>query len=39
MMQQAGQLLKSPLADPSKNPMAAETVNAAMGEDVIPPMQ
>jgi len=39
MMQQAGQMLKSPLADPSKNPMAAETVNAAMGEDVIPPMQ
>jgi len=39
MMQQAGQLMKSPLADPSKNPMAAETVNAAMGEDVVPPMQ
>jgi hypothetical protein len=39
MMQQAGQMLKSPLADPSKNPMAAETVNAAMGEDVVPPMQ
>jgi len=39
MMQQAGQMLKSPLADPSKNPMAAETVNAAMGEEVIPPMQ
>jgi len=39
MMQQAGQLLKSPLADPSKNPMAGETVNAVMGEDVIPPMQ
>jgi hypothetical protein len=39
MMQQAGQMLKSPLADPSKNPMAGETVNAVMGEDVIPPMQ
>ena len=39
MAQQAGQLLKSPLADPSKNPMAGETVNAVMGEDVIPPMQ
>jgi len=39
MMQQAGQMLNSPLADPSKNPMAAETVNAAMGEDAIPPMQ
>ena len=39
MMQQAGQMLNSPLADPSKNPMAAETVNAAMGEDVIPPFE
>jgi len=39
MMQQAGQMLKSPLADPSKNPMAGETVNAFMGEDVVPPMQ
>src|SRR6056300_1306626 len=39
LVKQAGQMLKSPLADPSKNPMAAETVNAAMGEDVIPPMQ
>jgi len=39
MMQQAGQMLKAPLADPSKNPMAAETVNAAMGEEVIPPLQ
>jgi hypothetical protein len=39
MMQQAGQMLKSPLADPSKNPIAGETVNAVMGEDVIPPMQ
>jgi hypothetical protein len=36
---QAGNLLKSPLADPSKNPMAGETVNAVMGEEVIPPMQ
>ena len=36
---QAGNLLKSPLADPSKNPLAGETVNAVMGEDVIPPMQ
>jgi len=39
MMQQAGQMLKSPLADPTKNPMAGETVNAFMGEDVVPPMQ
>jgi len=39
MAQQAGQMLKSPLADPSKNPMAGETVNAVMGEEVIPPMQ
>jgi len=39
MMQQAGQMLKSPLADPTKNPMAAETVNSAFGDDVIPPMQ
>jgi len=39
MAQQAGQLLKAPLADPSKNPMAAQTVNAVMGEDVVPPMQ
>ena len=39
MMQQAGSMLNSPLADPSKNPMAAETVNAAMGEDVIPPLE
>jgi hypothetical protein len=39
MAQQAGQLLKAPLADPSKNPMAAETVNAVMGEEAIPPMQ
>jgi hypothetical protein len=39
MAQQAGQLLKSPLADPSKNPMAGETVNAMMGEDVIPPLE
>jgi hypothetical protein len=39
MMQQAGQMLKSPLADPTKNPMAGETVNAMMGEDVVPPMQ
>ena len=36
---QAGQLMKSPLADPSKNPMAGETVNAVMGENVIPPIQ
>jgi hypothetical protein len=36
---QAGNLLKSPLADPSKNPMAAETVNSVMGEEAIPPMQ
>ena len=36
---QAGNLLKSPLADPSKNPMAGETVNAVMGEEAIPPMQ
>jgi len=36
---QAGQLMKAPLADPSKNPMAGETVNAVMGENVIPPMQ
>jgi len=27
------------LADPSKNPMAGETVNAVMGENVIPPIQ
>jgi len=39
MMQQAGQMLKSPLADPTKNPMAGETVNSFMGEDVVPPMQ
>jgi len=39
MVQQAGQLLKSPLADPSKNPMAGETVNAVMGEEVIPPLE
>jgi hypothetical protein len=39
MTQQAGQLLKSPLADPSKNPMAGETVNAMMGEEVIPPLE
>ena len=39
MAQQAGQLLKAPLADPSKNPMAAETVNAVMGEEAIPPIQ
>ena len=39
MAQQAGQMLKSPLADPSKNPMAGETVNAVMGEEVIPPIQ
>ena len=39
LAQQAGQLMKSPMADPSKNPMAGETVNAVMGEDVIPPMQ
>ena len=39
MAQQAGQLMKSPMADPTKNPMAAETVNAMMGEDVVPPMQ
>jgi len=39
MMQQAGQMLNAPLADPSKNPMAAETVNAVMGEEAIPPMQ
>jgi len=39
MAQQAGQLLKAPLADPSKNPMAGETVNAVMGEEVVPPMQ
>jgi hypothetical protein len=39
LMGQAGNLLKSPLADPSKNPMAGDTVNAVMGEDVIPPMQ
>jgi len=39
LTQQAGQLLKSPLADPSKNPMASETVNAVMGEEVIPPLE
>ena len=39
LMSQAGQLMKSPMADPTKNPMAGETVNAVMGEDVIPPMQ
>ena len=39
LMSQAGQLMKSPLADPTKNPMAGETVNAVMGEEVIPPMQ
>src|SRR6056300_214075 len=39
MAQQAGQLMKSPLADPTKNPMAGETVNAMMGEDVIPPLE
>ena len=39
LINQAGQLMKSPLADPSKNPMAGETVNAVMGEEVIPPMQ
>ena len=39
MAQQAGQLMKSPMADPTKNPMAAETVNAMMGEDVVPPIQ
>src|SRR5210317_2351110 len=39
MMQAVPNAMKAPLLDPSKNPMAAETVNAAMGEDVIPPMQ
>jgi len=39
MTQQMGQMMKSPLADPTKNPNAAETVNAAMGQEVVPPLQ
>ena len=39
MTQQAGQLLKAPLADPTKNPMAAETVQEVMSGEAVPPMQ
>jgi hypothetical protein len=39
LTQQAGQMLSAPIADPSKNPMANEVVNAALGEGAVPPMQ
>jgi len=39
LTQQASQLLKSPIADPSKNPMAGEMINQAMGGEAPPPMQ
>ena len=39
LTQQASQMLNSPIADPSKNPMAGEMVNQAMGGEAPPPMQ
>ena len=33
------QLLKTPIADPTKNPQAAETINQAMGQEVVPPTE
>ena len=39
LTQQAGQMLSSPIADPSKNPMAGDVINAALGEQAAPPMQ
>jgi hypothetical protein len=35
MMQQAGQMLKAPIADPTKNPMAGEVLSAA-GDALMP---
>ena len=39
LTQQASQMLKSPIADPSKNPMAGDVINAALGEEAAPPME
>lgn len=39
MTQQMGQMLKSPIVDPSKNPNAPEVINNAMGEELVPPIE
>jgi len=38
MTQQMGQMLKSPIVDPTKNPNAPEVINNAMGEELVPPI-
>lgn len=38
MTQQMGQMLKSPILDPTKNPNAPEIINNAMGQEIVPPI-
>lgn len=39
LTQQAGQMLSSPIADPTKNPNAPEVINNVVGADAVPPIE
>ena len=39
LTKQAGQMLSSPIADPTKNPQASEVINNALGYQAVPPTE
>jgi hypothetical protein len=39
LTKQAGQMMSSPIADPTKNPNASEVINNAIGYEAVPPTE